>query len=79
MEYAVEEYLNDSYEFILGNEKNKEEILSRHGIDFVFFNKENIFLHAKQRESIESELDFTFMDKIYVNSSFSIHKKSEIQ
>ncbi|HLC36722.1 MAG TPA: hypothetical protein VJK05_03910 [archaeon] len=79
VEYAVEEYLNDSYEFILGNEKNKEEILSRHGIDFVFFNKENIFLHAKQRESIESELDFTFMDKIYVNSSFSIHKKSEIQ
>ncbi|MFH1224353.1 MAG: hypothetical protein V1676_00955 [Candidatus Diapherotrites archaeon] len=71
VEYADEGKLEDAYRFILDGD---ESVLRKYGIKYTFTDEEKIFTDAKTQHYFAEPKEFGFMDKVYTNGTFSIHR-----
>ncbi|MBU1939781.1 hypothetical protein KKH30_03390 [Candidatus Micrarchaeota archaeon] len=71
VEYADAEKLNDAYRFILDED---ETILRKYDIRYTLTEDARIFTDAKTQHYFSARKEFGFMDKVYTNGIFSIHR-----
>ncbi len=74
VEYAPEEKLNDTYEFL--TTKNPA-ILQKYGISVVFSQSDYINFKAISNQPLQEKLEFRDLDKVYANSVLYIHSVPE--
>lgn len=75
VEYADREKLDDVYDFILNGNK---QILEKYNAGYVFVDREKIFTSATELYYFRQEKEFPFMDKIYINDFYSIHRTRRV-
>lgn len=71
VEYADEGKLEGAYRFILDGD---ESVLQKYGIKYTFTDNEKIFIDAKTQHYFPEPKEFRFMDKVYTDGAFSIHR-----
>lgn len=71
VEYADQELIDDSFAFL--TEKD-ESLLSKHKIDYVFNRAKYIETQPVGSQELDKPIEFEFMDKIYDNGIFYIHR-----
>lgn len=71
VEYADAQKLDDAYDFILDE---NPAVLEKYGIRYTLTENDRIFADAKNLHYFPSPKEFGFMDKIYGNGYFSVHR-----
>jgi hypothetical protein len=71
VEYADQELIDDSFDFLIYKD---ESLLEKHDIDYVFNRANYIETQPVGSQTLDELIDFNFMDKIYDNGTFYIHR-----